>query len=977
MSELPTGTVTFLFTDIEASTRLLQHLGDAGYAQALAEHRRLLRAAFVGAGGHELETQGDGFLVVFDRAIEAVRSAVAGQRALQAHPWPEGGTMLVRMALHSGEPIGATEGYVGLDLHKVQRICNAGHGRQILLSETTRSLIEPALQADMSLRDLGVHRLKDLQRPERIYQLLQSDLPVDFPSLRSLDSLPNNLPHQLTSFVGREREMTEVNRLLSTTRLLTLTGSGGCGKTRLAIQVGADLVDTFEDGVWLVELAALVDHARVPQAVASAIGVREQPGRPLLATVSDYLQARHLLLVLDNCEHLLAACAHLTYTLLSACPRVLILATSREPLGITGETSWRVPSLSAPDPSRLPPPERLPEFDAVRLFVDRATAVLPTFRITSQGAPFLAQICHRLDGIPLAIELAAARVKVLTVEQIARRLDDLFHLLTGGSRTALLRQQTLRATMDWSHALLSPREQTIFRRLSVFAGGWTLDAAETVCASPPITHDQVFDLLSLLVDKSLVVVDDQGSEKRYRMLEIVRQYAREKLKDVGEDSETRRRHCGWFLDLAEQAEPMLLGPGEQWLDLLEVEHDNLRAAMELSLRSGEKEAGLRLAGALRRFWMVRGYWTEGRQRLEAALALENGAAPLRSKALAGAASLAQSQGDYQRAEALSRESLAIQREQQDHRGIADSLNILGIVMLERSDYSTARQFLEESLANGEEAGDRHVMASALINLANVAEHEGAYERAARLCDDSLALFRAIGDKRGSAFALNMLGVLASDHGDDATAQVRFEEGLAMRRELGDRRGIAGSLSQLGLVARKHGDYELARTYYDESLAIQRELGDRRGIATTLRNLGLVAWHQGAVARAAEFLEESLIMRKAQGNRTGIAECLEGLARVAEPPERAAKLLGAATALREAVGTPLPPAERSDHDRLLEAVRTPLGPEAFAAAWDQGRAMSLEDAVGEALRSPHGRGLVDGPPTYTLPRGNGCRGNRTL
>ncbi len=953
MADLPTGTVTLLFTDIEASTRLLQHLGDSVYAQALTDHRRLLRTAFAETGGHELETQGDGFLVVFARATDAARAAIAGQRALQAHRWPDGGAIRVRIALHSGEPLGATEGYVGLDLHKVSRICTIGHGGQILLSESARGLIEQAAAPGVSVRDLGAHRLKDLHRPERIAQLLHRDLPAEFPPLRSLDSLPNNLPHQLTSFVGRDREMAEVRRMLETTRLLTLTGSGGCGKTRLAMQVAAELVDRFPDGVWLVELGALSDDAQVAQAVASAVGVREQPGRPLLATLTDDLQPRHLLLVLDNCEHVLAGSAHIAYSLLSASPHLRILATSREPLGITGEVAWRVPSLAVPDPVRLPPLERLSEFDAVRLFRDRAASVLPPFRLTPQNAPFVTQICHRLDGIPLAIELAAARVRALSVEQIAERMGDAFLLLTGGSRTSPLRQQTLRAAMDWSYRLLSGSEQALLCRLSVFAGGSTLEAAEVVCTGGSVAPGEVLDRLSGLVDKSLVVADDQGVERRFRMLETIRQYARDKLGETAEDVETRRRHRSWFLNLAEQVEPKLLASAEPWLSRLEVEHDNIRAALDFSLQSGEGEAGLRLAGALRRFWMVRGYWTEGRQRIEAALVQEAGPAPLRSKALTAAASLAQSQGDYQRTEALAQESLAIQRAGHDHRGMADSLNVLGIARLERGDYPGARRLLEESLTSARRADERHLAASALINLANVAEHEGDYDRAAVLCQESLELFRAADDHRGSAFALNLLGVVASDQGDYDTARARFEEGLALRRTLGDRRGIAGSLSQLALVAREGGDLDLARRYYEESLSIQRELGDSRGIATTLRNLGLVAWRQGAVARARGLMEESLVMRQTQENKTRIAECLEGLARVAPAPERAARLLGAAESLRERVGTPLPPAERPEHTHVVDAVRKALSPAAFAAHWTQGRAMPLDAVIHEALEHPRG------------------------
>jgi len=574
MPDLPTGTVTFLFTDIEGSTALLQYLGDRRYADVLGEQRRLLRAAFQAGGGHEVDTQGDAFFVAFRRGQDAVATAAAAQRAITTHPWPDSAPVRVRMGLHTGEPTLVAGGYVGLDVHRAARIGSAGWGGQILLSQATHDAVTDNLPPGVSLRDLGEHRFKDLQRREQIFQLLHPDLPADFPPLRSLDALPNNLPRQLTSFIGREREMAEVKRLLTTTRLLTLTGSGGCGKTRLALQVAADLVEEFANGVWLVELAALTDPALVPQAVASALGVREEPGRPLLATLSDYLKAKRLLLLLDNCEHLVAACAYLAEALLRACPHLRILATSREALNIAGETVWRVPSLSLPDLLHLPSVEHLTQYEAVRLFIERALISRPDFVLTSQGAPSVAQVCHRLDGIPLAIELAAARVKVLSVEQIAARLDNRFRLLTSGSRTALPRQKTLRAAIDWSYDLLSETERMVLRRLSVFAGGWTLEAAEAICVGEGIEWHEVLDPLMQLVDKSLVMMEEQGGTVRYRLLETVRQYGRDKLPASGEADVVRGRHRDWYLALAERAEPELLGSNQAvWLERLETEHD--------------------------------------------------------------------------------------------------------------------------------------------------------------------------------------------------------------------------------------------------------------------------------------------------------------------------------------------------------------------------------------------------------------------
>ncbi|MBV9867246.1 MAG: adenylate/guanylate cyclase domain-containing protein [Abitibacteriaceae bacterium] len=487
MATLPTGTVTFLFTDIEGSTQLLHQLSDR-YANVLAQHHQLLRAALETYHGQEVDNQGDAFFAVFARAGDAVSAAVAAQRALAAHTWPEEGQVRVRIGLHTGEPTRTDSGYVGMDVHRGARIMAAGHGGQILLSHTTRDLVENNLPPGVALHTLGEHRLKDLQQPTPIFQLEIKDLPNDFPPLNTLSRRPHNLPVQLTSFIGRESAIQEVKHLLSSIRLLTLTGAGGCGKTRLSLQVGAEVLEDYDDGVWLVELAPVADPALIVQTVASTLGIREQGARPLLETLIDYLKPKTLLLLLDNCEHLLEGCAQLAHALLKSCPTLKILASSREGLGVAGEQTYRAPSLTRPDPKLVAtlPLEQLTQYEAVRLFIDRAVLTSPHFSVTNQNAPAVAEICHRLDGIPLAIELAAARVKAMSVEQISTRLTDRFRLLTGGSRTALPRQQTLRALIDWSYDLLSDKEKLLLARLSVFAGGWTLEAAEKVCSDDAV-----------------------------------------------------------------------------------------------------------------------------------------------------------------------------------------------------------------------------------------------------------------------------------------------------------------------------------------------------------------------------------------------------------------------------------------------------------------------------------------------------------
>lgn len=621
MSALPAGTVTFLFSDIQGSTKLWEKHPHA-MRLAVARHDALLRQTLeTEGGGCVFKTVGDAFHAAFDLPEAALGAALAAQQALHAEAWslPEGQPLRVRLALHTGTAELRDNDYFGAALSRAARLLSAAHGGQTLVLETTASLLADSLPADAVLRTLGRHRLKDLAQPQEIFQLLHPSLPSEFPPPRSLESFSHNLPSQLTSFIGRETEMGEARALLGQSRLLTLTGMGGAGKSRLALQVAADVVDDYPDGVWLIELAPLSDPNLVPQAIASALGLREESDKRLAETLTDTLRPKSLLLILDNCEHLVDACARLADTLLRACPGLRLLATSREALDIGGETLFPLASLSLPSGPALPPADMLRQYESVRLFVDRATAAQPAFRFSAGNAPAVAQVCSRLDGIPLALELAAARVKVLSPEQIVSRLDDRFRLLSGGSRTALPRQQTLRALIDWSYDLLSPAEQALLRRLSVFAGGWTLEAAESVCAGEAVEDWEVLDLLSHLVAKSLVAVEPpEDGQVRYRLLENLRQYAGERLAETADAVRLPPRHRDWFLNFAEEAELHLSGPEHaHWLDRLEREHDNFRKALQFcQTQPAEAEAFLRLAGALNRFWSVRSYLSEGRGWLE-------------------------------------------------------------------------------------------------------------------------------------------------------------------------------------------------------------------------------------------------------------------------------------------------------------------------------------------------------------------------
>lgn len=824
--------------------------------------------------------------------------------------------------------------------------------------------------------------------------------------LQSLAESRNNLPIQLSSFVGRERELTQLKHLLTTSRLVTLVGPGGCGKTRLAIQIAEDSLSQYPDGIWLVELGGLSDAALIAQKAVSVLGLGEESERPPLDILTNYLRVKNALLLLDNCEHLISACAQLAETLLQTCSNLSILATSRETLGIAGENALSIPSLSVPEPSLVSPiainlPSNLMAYEGVRLFIERVVAVQPNFKLTNANALAVAQICYRLDGIPLAIELAAARVKALSVEQIAARLDDRFRLLTSGSRTALPRHQTLQALIDWSYDLLDEEERVLLCRLSFFAGGWTLEAAETVCAGDAIQAHDVLDLLTHLVDKSLVLVEERNDETRYRALYTIQQYAREKLLQASDAARVRTRHLDFFVSVAETAESELRSARQlTWLNCLEVEHDNLRVALGWAQRSAEPESGLRLAGALFWFWLLRGYTNEGRRWLEEMLTLagESGRTRAHAKALWAIGFLAVGQGDLIAGRSRLDESLAIFREQDDQKGIADALlglgrtayyqgdyaaarslyeeslsiseaaeyqwsgaqalSRLGMVILIQGDYAQARLHFEESVRRFRELGDKWSLSYSLNALGDEALRRGDYAIAQSVLEESLTIFQELGSKSGIAMSLSELGWLALSQGDYLTARSRLEESLVLRREMGYRVGMAIALNLLGDVALHQGNYQQAKTLIDKSLSLRKEVGSKSGIAWSLQNLGYLAQYQGEYRQAAALFEESLTLFLELGNKIGIAECLEGLASVItaswqpdngnQKVERATQLFGAAEALREVANTPLPPYRRTDYDRDIAVARTQLDHATFAAVWAEGRAMNIEQAIAFAL-----------------------------
>jgi predicted ATPase/class 3 adenylate cyclase len=834
MANLPTGTITFLFSDIEGSTRKWEQQPEA-MRVALAIHDRMLREAFESSGGYVFKTIGDAFCVAFDTAQQAVTAALLAQRALRAATWDGIGELKVRMTLHTGAAEHRDGDYFGQTLNRIARILSSAHGGQVLLSLPTEELVRDLLPVGVQVRALGEHRLRDLARPEQLFQLVSSDLPSQFPALRSLESVPNNLPEQLNSFIGREREVAEVKRLLGSTRLLTLTGTGGTGKTRFSLQVAAEMLEQFPDGVWFVEFATIDDGALVLETVAATLDLRQEPERSLATTLTSFLRGKQLLLMLDNCEHVVAACARLAETLLRSCPQLRILSSSREPLSIAGETAWPLPPLSLPDHWRdltagADALERLSAYEAVRLFIDRATLARPAFQPTNENIATIAQICWRLDGIALAIELAAARIRVLTLQQIIERLDDRFHLLTTGSRNAVPRQQTLRSLIDWSYDLLSEPERTLFRRVSVFARGRTLEAIEAVCSCDTLSSWEVVDLLTQLVDKSLVYVEKTPEHgARYFMLESIWDYASEKLTESGEAEMFRVRHLEYFLELGEMVAPLLRGPQQKdWLERVELEDINVRFALETSLEvPGHVAKGLRLATAAQRYVEVRGLFKEARAHLDKLLAHEDatGRDITRAGALAVAGRLAWVADDMLATLRFHTEALELFRELNDARGVAQALADLGFHACEKGDVARAQSLLDEAAA--------------------------------------LAL--PLADARLTAHVQHIRGVLAATVEDFTLALALDEESLMLNRQLGDAWQSIIIAWSVGVNAAVLGQYEVARTHLAECLQVGLDLGNRWSASYPLEALATLAVAERQYDRAARLFGAG----DAQRTRSGL------------------------------------------------------------------------------------------------------------
>ena len=837
MPDLLTGTVTFLFTDIEGSTRLVQSHGER-WSSVLARHQELLRTAFEAEGGVEVGTEGDSFFVTFPTAPAAVAAALAAQRALAREPWPEDAQVRVRMGMHTGEASFGTEGYVGLHVHRASRIASAGHGGQVLLSDTTRSLVREALPEGVELRDLGDHRLRDLERPERLWQLVVADLQSDFAPIASLDAISNNLPTRLTTFLGRAREIGEISTLLAESRLLTLTGPGGTGKTRLSLEVAGRSLAVFPDGVYFVELAALTEPELVPATIGRVLGLPDRGGRSTIDRLVDHIGERRMLLVLDNFEQVIGAASSVS-ALLTACPNLAVMTSSRTILHVSGEQEYPVPPLGLPDPAHLPPLTQLSQFEAVALFIERARSVKPDFDITNENAPAVAEICVRLDGLPLAIELAAARIRIFTPQSMLGRLENRLGLLAGGGRDLPERQQTLRGAIAWSHDMLDDADKSLFACLSVFVGGAGLDAVERVCGGE--VAGDVLDTLTSLVEKSLVRQSEGiGGEPRFEMLETIREFAREQGIARGGREELLGRHADLFVELAEAwAGHVMASDKRATLDRIEQDKDNLRAAMGWAIDTGAAGIAMRLGSALWRFWQMRGYLQEGLERLEQALALPNSHdhPEWRADALSAAAGIAYwlAEGDHSRE--LYEQEIEARRALGDRRGLAEALygisftwSVRGLLE-ERSD-ERARRYIREARDLFREIGDDAGVGRCEWALANVAWGTGKFAEAKRHGREALDVLEAVDDRFmiGWVNYTLALGELseqlvapgASEHLVEARRLLR--QALDIFAEAQDISGYTLVLDAVAVLALHEGDRDRAARLSGAVASLERTSG---------------------------------------------------------------------------------------------------------------------------------------------------------
>jgi len=923
MGTLPTGNVTFLFTDIEGSTKLAQEYPDE-MSSLLARHNEILSQAFEGNNGFVFRTVGDAYCVAFHRPEDAISAALDAQRLLNQEAWSPA-PIKVRMGIHTGAAqIEGGSDYSGYStLALVNRIMSAGHGGQILISKTVHEVFSNNFPDEIYLVDMGEHNLKDVFQPQHLYLLGAPDLPFEFPPLKTQKTVNHNLPVKLTSFIGREREREVIKTRLEDTRLLTLIGPGGTGKTRLSIQSGGELLPTFQDGVWLVELAPITDPGLIPQAIASVFGVRESPDRPLIEIIKDYLRAKSSLVILDNCEHLIEACAIIAEILIQACPNLKIIASSREALGISGEITYRVPSLLLPDLTRVTR-QALLEYESVQLFVDRASLASPKFQLTDRNAFSVAQICHRLDGIPLALELAAARTRVLTVEQIAERLDDRFRLLTGGSRTALPRQQTLRALIDWSYDLLSDTEKALFRRLAVFIGGWTLEAAEAVCSGDGVDQYEVLDLLTQLVDKSLAHTDEGDGVIRYLRLETIRQYAREKLLASDETVRVRHRHLDYYVNWAALQDESYINPQqEQVIRKVGLEYGNIRSALSWAVE-GHLEKAMILVSSASITWplIMLGRITEARDWFEQINSKFESLSPLEQEANTGLASL--------RARVLNRYSQ---------------------VLMNLGDHEASRSVVEESIKISRKSQDLQTLSEALGSLGHCALYAGDPDAALEAALEGIRICEREGFLKELIWANDAMVHIYNLLGDKAEVRNYRERGSKILALAGVPIDPVDTEFDRALETINQQDFDRGVKHMDAAVEIMEANKDKYRLTSTQSHFAHSLRDQGAYQEALRYYRRTIQLWQDWGHRGAIAhqlECFAFISVASEQYVRAAKLFGAAESLREVTNSIRTPAEQNEFEEAKSRLQANMGEGEFNKAWEEGRSITMEQAIEFAL-----------------------------
>ncbi len=911
VSARPTGTVTFLFTDIEGSTQRWESHREA-MDEAVKRHDALLRDAIDRHNGYVFKAIGDAFCVAFARVSDAVTTAFEAQRALSAEDFSSVGGLRIRIGLHAGEASERNGDYFGPAVNRVARLMSIGHGGQILLSGSTRELAHSDLPAGTSLVDLGSHRLKDLTEPEQVWQLTIAGLPAEFPPLKSLDTIPNNLPIQPTSFRGREHDLEEVKSLLGQHKLLTLFGSGGVGKTRLALQVGAEILDQNPDGVWLADFSPITDPELVSSVIAKEIAMPQVEGRRIDDSIPQWLRRKKLLLILDNCEHVLEAVAAIANAIIRSCPDVRMLATSRQALGVSGEEVLRLPSLDVPHKIADLTPAAVMEFGAVALFVDRARSVDKSFALTDDNAPIVAEICRRLDGIPLALELAAARVKILSIPNLAQRLNERFKILTGGSRTALPRQKTLGALIDWSYDLLTPPEQMLFSRVGIFAGGFSLDAATAVCSGEDLDEIDILDLLSSLTDKSLVVADTAGEQERYHLLESTRAYALEKLTAAGAREQLSRRHAEYFRDQAQEADKRFgTGSTAAWLASVERELDNYRAVLEWSLKDGHDVAlGGAVAGALLGLWLGGGLTVEGRYWI----------------------GLAQASLD---------ESM--------HPRVAARLwrALSGF-----SSGKRAHDYAQRAIALYQSVGDESGQAWSRSSLAHSLSQMGRFEEASDVNARALAAMRTLGNNHGVAGCLGSQALIQTNRGEVAAARESYAQALAAHKVLGNEAGVALVLGNLAELEFADGQIELALRLACEGLEIESRGKNATSLAVCHCNTAAYRIALGEVDGAREAAREALRLARQAQAVFCIAIVLQHgalLLALRGDLNDAARLIGYVNLQFKELGNERETTEKWGYDKLMAALRDQLNEVEIETLAAEGAAWSEDRAAEEALK----------------------------